>query len=193
MRFGGLQGGKALNMTRQAILERTIRAINQLPEEKAEEISTFAEFIMKQYEEHQLSQGIQKMAARSSAFDFLNIEEDLYTESDLKEVYNDKSDIVLITFPFTDLSRSKLRPAVVLVDTPSDITVCFIATQIGLQEPTDVLLQPNVTNGLRKQSLLRTGKIVTLDKSLTKGLLGRLTSQETADLNAKLKTLLQLP
>ncbi|MGI8599161.1 MAG: hypothetical protein ACR2KB_07890 [Chitinophagaceae bacterium] len=77
-------------MTRQAILERTIRAINQLPEEKAQEISTFAEFIMKQYEEHQLSQGIQNMATKSSAFDFLNEEEDLYTESDLKEVYNDK-------------------------------------------------------------------------------------------------------
>lgn len=77
-------------MTRQAILERTIKAINQLPEEKAEEISNFAEFIMKQYEEHQISQGLQNMAARSSAFDFLNEEEDLYSESDLKEVYNDK-------------------------------------------------------------------------------------------------------
>ncbi len=27
-----------------------------------------------------------------------------------------KGDIVLITFPFTDLSGSKLRPAVILVD-----------------------------------------------------------------------------
>jgi hypothetical protein len=75
-------------MTRQAIIERTLRAINQLPEEKAEEISTFAEFIIKQYEEHQLTQGIQKMTAQSSAFDFLSQEEDLYTEADLKEVYN---------------------------------------------------------------------------------------------------------
>jgi uncharacterized membrane-anchored protein YjiN (DUF445 family) len=77
-------------MTRQAIIERTVRAINQLPEEKAEEISTFAEFIMKQYEEHQLTQGIQKMASEGSTFDFLNQEEDHYTESDLKEVYNAK-------------------------------------------------------------------------------------------------------
>lgn len=75
-------------MTRQAIIERTLRAINQLPEEKAEEISTFAEFVMKQYEEHQLTQGIQKISAQSAAFDFLNDEEDLYTEADLKEVYN---------------------------------------------------------------------------------------------------------
>ena len=60
-----------------------------------------------------------------------------------------KGDIVLITFPFTDLSGSKLRPAVVLADTSLDITVCFITTQIGWQEPTDVLLQLQQT-GLRK-------------------------------------------
>jgi len=51
-----------------------------------------------------------------------------------------KSDILLITFPFTDLSGSKLRPAVVLIDTPADIMVCFITTQIGWQKATDVLL-----------------------------------------------------
>ena len=77
-------------MTRQAIIERTLRAINQLPEDKAEEISTFAEFVMKQYEEHQLTRGVQKLAADSKAFGFLEQEEDLYSESDLKELYNDK-------------------------------------------------------------------------------------------------------
>jgi len=75
-------------MTRQAIIERTLRAINHLPEDKAEEISTFAEFVMKQYEEHQLTKGVQQLAASSGTFDLLHEEEDLYTESDLKEVYN---------------------------------------------------------------------------------------------------------
>jgi hypothetical protein len=75
-------------MTRQAIIERTLRAINQLPEEKAEEISDFAEFMIKQYEEQQLSKGIQQLTANSQAFDFLNEEDDLYTEDDLKEKYN---------------------------------------------------------------------------------------------------------
>jgi len=41
-----------------------------------------------------------------------------------------KGDIVLITFPFTDLSGSKLRPTVVLAKTELDITVCFITTQL---------------------------------------------------------------
>lgn len=75
-------------MTRQAIIERTLKAINHLPEEKAEEISDFAEFMMKQFEEQQLSKSTQRLTANSQAFAFLNDEEDLYTEDDLKEKYN---------------------------------------------------------------------------------------------------------
>lgn len=75
-------------MTRQAIIDRTIRAINQLPQEKAEEICAFADFVSKRFVEDQLTQGIQKMAAESKAFSFLNDEEDLYSIADLKEVYN---------------------------------------------------------------------------------------------------------
>lgn len=104
-----------------------------------------------------------------------------------------KGDLVLITFPFTDLSGSKLRPAVVLADTSLDLTVCFITTQIGWQEQTDVMLTPTTSNGLRKPSLIRTSKIATLDRRLAKGLLGRLSGQEMTDLNSKLKQLLQLP
>ncbi|MBD0298125.1 MAG: type II toxin-antitoxin system PemK/MazF family toxin [Flavisolibacter sp.] len=97
------------------------------------------------------------------------------------------------TRQITDLNGSKLRPAVVLADTSLDLTVCFITAQTGWQEPTDVLLTPSATNGLRKPSLIRTSKIATLDKALAKGLLGRLSGQEISYLNAKLKQLLQLP
>jgi mRNA interferase MazF len=103
-----------------------------------------------------------------------------------------KGDIVLVTFPFTNLSGNKLRPAIVLIETSLDLTVCFITTQISWQEPTDILLFPNRTNGIKKQSLIRTGKIATIDKSLAQGLLGKLTSAEVEDLNDKLKTILQL-
>jgi mRNA interferase MazF len=104
-----------------------------------------------------------------------------------------KGDIVLITFPFTDLSGSKLRPTVVLAETALDVSVCFITTQMQWQEPTDVQLLPTSANGLKKQSLIRTSKIATLDKTLAKGLLGKLTTTELNDLNNKLKILLQLP
>lgn len=75
-------------MNRQVIIERAVKAINHLPEDKAKEISDFAEFIMKQYEERELNEGIAKLTSNSKAFDFLKDEEDLYTEADIKEVYN---------------------------------------------------------------------------------------------------------
>ena len=75
-------------MTRKAIIERTIKAINQLPEEKAEQISDFADFLAKRYEENLLTKGIQTIAAKSQTFDFLNNEEEIYSVADLKEIYN---------------------------------------------------------------------------------------------------------
>ncbi|MET4072791.1 hypothetical protein [Hymenobacter sp. UYCo722] len=77
-----------MTISKQAIIDRTIKAINLLPADKAEEISDFADFVSKRYEEQLLAQGIQQLAAGSKTFDFLNAEEDLYTESDLKEVYD---------------------------------------------------------------------------------------------------------
>ncbi len=103
-----------------------------------------------------------------------------------------KGDIVLITFPFTDLSGRKLRPAVVLVQTNLDVTVCFITTQMQWQEITDVTISPNSTNGLKMPSLIRTSKIATLEKTLSKGLLGKLNPKELTELNDKLKQLFQL-
>jgi mRNA interferase MazF len=102
-----------------------------------------------------------------------------------------KGDIVLITFPFTDLSGTKLRPAVILIDSTEDITVCFITSQTQWQENNDLLIKPTNSNGLRKTSLIRINKIATLDKSLAKGLLGKLDSLETTSLNS-LKLALQI-
>ena len=76
-------------MTKRAIIERTINILNQLPDEKAQEISDFADFIIKRYEEARLTKGIQKLVEHSTTFDFLNEDEDIYSEADLKEVYND--------------------------------------------------------------------------------------------------------
>jgi hypothetical protein len=77
-----------LVMIRQTIIERTLKAINRLPEDKALEILNFADFVFKRYEEQELTKGIQKMVSESQAFNFLNNEEEIYSLADLKEVYN---------------------------------------------------------------------------------------------------------
>lgn len=103
-----------------------------------------------------------------------------------------KGDVVLIPFPFTDLTGSKLRPAIVLVATALDITVCFVTTQLKWREPTDVPLAPSAVTGIKKPSLIRTSKLATLDKSLAVGRLGLLPPTELTELDRQLKVLLQL-
>jgi|JI9StandDraft_1071089.scaffolds.fasta_scaffold200498_2 mRNA interferase MazF len=103
-----------------------------------------------------------------------------------------KGDIVLINFPFTDLTGSKLRPAVTLIDGEADLTVCFITTKLNWQEQTDVRIDPSSANGLKHASLIRTSKLATLDKNLARGLLGGLIPSEMQELDGKLKILLQL-
>ncbi len=76
-------------MTKAIIIERTLKAINLLPKDKAEEISDFADFVFKRYEENELLNGIQNLVSESKVFDFLNKEDEIYSLTDLKEVYND--------------------------------------------------------------------------------------------------------
>lgn len=75
-------------MTRQAIIDKTIQVINQLPNDKAIEIYDFAEFIIKKYEEQILTHHVQQISAESKSFDFLNDDEDIYMVSDVKVKYN---------------------------------------------------------------------------------------------------------
>ena len=81
----------------------------------------------------------------------------------------EKGDIILIPFPFTDLSGNKKRPALVLVSGNMDMTVAFISTQIKWKEDTDVLLKPTQENGLKKESIVRLSKLATIDKDLAIG------------------------
>lgn len=103
-----------------------------------------------------------------------------------------KGDIILVPFPFTDLSGNKLRPAIVLFSTNYDVTISFITTQTKWKETTDIDLMPSKRNGIKQYSIVRLSKIATVDKSLVVGKLGDLTKNEIEELNDKLKQLLQL-
>jgi mRNA interferase MazF len=103
-----------------------------------------------------------------------------------------KGDIVLTPFPFTDLVGNKIRPAIILIESESSATICFISTQIYFQSDYDFILTPNKTNRLKKESIVKINKIATIDKNLIIGKIGSLNNLETQTLNHALKKILKL-
>ncbi len=74
-------------------------------------------------------------------------------------------EIVLIPFPFAELTNKKVRPAVVVCETMDvykDLVLCAISSVVptNLSE-NEMLLQVDKENGLRKDSVLKVDRIVT--------------------------------
>ncbi len=95
-------------------------------------------------------------------------------------------DVVLIGFPFTDLSGSKQRPAVVVSSNwynkiRNDVIIAAITSRISGKIPEDEYLlssEEQKSAGLPKQSVVKLGKLVTIDQRLVRKKLGHL-SKET--------------
>ncbi len=103
-----------------------------------------------------------------------------------------KGDIVLIPFPFSDLSGSKTRPELLLITGPAEITLAFISTQINWKDDTDLLLKPSNANGLKRDSILRLSKLATLDKDLDLGRLGTVDARTLKQVNKNLIKIFKL-
>ncbi len=90
-----------------------------------------------------------------------------------------KGDIVLIEFPFTDLSGKKLRPALVLFTERRNVVVAFISSKLEkFVEGTSLLIKENhpefPLTGLKLSSVVRFDKVATVDVKFVAGTLGRL-------------------
>jgi mRNA interferase MazF len=82
--------------------------------------------------------------------------------------------IVLVLFPFTDLSGAKRRPALVVSrdnDRRADLVVCFI-TSIPRAGPDMAPLDADTETGLKVPSVVRFDKVATLDRSVIAGKIG---------------------
>lgn len=67
-----------------------MEVIQKLPNDQVNEVSNFADFLYKKYEDNLILENISKIASESQSFKFLDEEEDLYKPSDLKTVFNEK-------------------------------------------------------------------------------------------------------
>lgn len=79
-----------------------------------------------------------------------------------------KGDIVVIPFPFSDLSRNKKRPAFVIKNLPdNDILLCQITSKPNKDKYSVHLLKSDFKTGeLPIESNIRINKIFTADKKI---------------------------
>ena len=102
-----------------------------------------------------------------------------------------KGKIVLIHFPFTDLTDTKLRPALVIHESENDVVVAFISSKIsGHLQDSDFLISMDhpafLSTGLKVSSVIKFDKIATISKDLIEGEIGEVTSDLADECNTLL-------
>jgi mRNA interferase MazF len=107
-------------------------------------------------------------------------------------------EIWLVTFPFTDLTSAKVRPALVLAAHQQDLIILGIFSKIpaSVLSETWVLIEESHPNfqqtGLKKSSLLRTEKIANVHQSVFQKRIGSLPSELLQRSQSALKKSLNL-
>jgi hypothetical protein len=74
-------------MTREAIIQKTIEVLFALPDDKIEEVSDFADYVLKKYDDRSLQREMQTLAERSETFNFVREDEETYSVTDLIDRY----------------------------------------------------------------------------------------------------------
>ncbi len=109
-----------------------------------------------------------------------------------------RDDVVLVSFPFTDLSGQKLRPALI-VGRPlgDDIVLAFITSRGGEAAPkTEHVIAPGdaefATTGLKVASRVRLNKLATLHPALVRRRLGSIGPRSRRAVDGALRYVLDL-
>ena len=106
-----------------------------------------------------------------------------------------KGDIVLVPFSFTDLTTEKVRPAVIISADPqeTDVVIAFISSVVPPAQlaKTDYLLQSHnpdfAQTGLKKTSVFRMRKLLTIERSKVVRRLGRVSPTIQRELGIRLR------
>jgi len=109
-----------------------------------------------------------------------------------------KGKIVLIPFPFTDLTATKLRPALVLFEGQKDVVVAFISSRVPRRPaPTEILIDEThpefKLTGLKRSSVIRLDKVATISKDLILGEIGEIRDKLKKETNTKISKTYKFP
>jgi len=111
-----------------------------------------------------------------------------------------KHSVVLVPFPFDDLSTTKVRPAVCLTEPlvpRRHIVLAFITSRVSPHPlPTDLVISVEhpdfALTGLRASSMLQLHRLMTTTTSIISRTLGHLSPRLQAEANERLRTLFSL-
>ncbi|MBI2576653.1 type II toxin-antitoxin system PemK/MazF family toxin [Candidatus Woesearchaeota archaeon] len=103
-------------------------------------------------------------------------------------------DVVVLPFPFSDLSGSKKRPALIIAALAGDdVVLCQITSEARTDEYSVVLIDPDFKAGrLQVESRIRPNRIFTADKSIISYKIGSLKETKMKDVEQKLKLIFGL-
>ncbi|GHV40555.1 mRNA interferase PemK [Spirochaetia bacterium] len=95
-----------------------------------------------------------------------------------------KGDVVILPFPFSDLSGTKRRPAFVITNLPGeDIILCQITSKPRYDSyAVSVKSTDFIAGSLPVDSCVRPNKIFTADKNLVLSVAGRLSAVKTNEI-----------
>ena len=101
-----------------------------------------------------------------------------------------RDDVVLLPIPFTDLSSSKVRPAIVVGQGswPGDLLVVPVTSQLN---NTDLMIVQWAEAGLNVPSGIK-GQIFTVEVRLVRKVVGKITTPDRTALDALLRKWLEL-
>jgi len=107
-----------------------------------------------------------------------------------------KGKIVLIPFPFTDLTATKLRPALVLYEGEKDVVVAFISSRTDKPKPVDITINEKNAEfkqtGLKLTSIIKLDKVATISKDLIIGEIGEIGPKLKKEVNHKITEIYNL-
>ncbi len=108
-----------------------------------------------------------------------------------------RGDVVLLPFPYTDLSASKVRPAVVVSSAAyqaarNELLIAYVTSQLATADPTlDYVLQDGSAPGLLKPSVVKP-RLAAIDPSLVQLHVGTLSARDLAEVSQRLRLALDL-
>lgn len=101
--------------------------------------------------------------------------------------------IILIPFPFAELTDIKVRPAIVISKTRDkfgDLILCAVSSIVPDQlTSAEIIVTPNSINKLRVRSVIKIDRLITLKKENVIAELGVLSAEETDQFKAKFRQL----